>query len=539
MHWHTMKKGWSLALVLVLSLAFVIAGCSDDDDDAAGPAGGEGTIAVTMTDAPFPFDMVSEANVTINKVEVRHASMDDEEEGAFIVINEDTHNLNLLDLQNGVTAALGDTLVPTGSYDLVRLYVQDASVTLTNGTTYDVNVPSGASSGLKVFLSPALSVNADVTNEILIDFDVSKSFVALGNLDAVTGITGFNFKPVLRAVNRTETGAISGTVTDSTGASVEDAAIQISNQDSILTSSATDANGDYTVIGLPAGDYTVTAVKDTLQASSSATVTANSTTTVDLTLGPAPSGTMTLSMTDAPFHFDVLAEANVTIDSIEARFAGEDTAEMEDPFVTVYRGGETFNLLELQNGVDTTLAELEVRAGEYNQLRLYVSDASVIDTAGNTYNLTVPSGAASGLKINIWPYLTVDVDGAAEVLLDMDVSKSFVMRGNWNNLQGFNFKPVIRATNRAETGTLTGTVTDTSGAAIVNAHISVATADSVITSSATDSSGSYTILGLLAGDYDVTAGANGYQDSTVTDVSISAGAQTTADFELNETETMQ
>ena len=57
-------------------------------------------------------------------------------------------------------------------------------------------------------------VDGGLTSELLLDFDLSKSFVMRGNLDKPSGIIGFIFKPVIKAVNNTTAGRLEGLVTD-------------------------------------------------------------------------------------------------------------------------------------------------------------------------------------------------------------------------------------------------------------------------------------------------------------------------------------
>ena len=59
-----------LTIFTILTFAFIVAlglnGCSTSEDDM-------GTLSVLLTDAPFPTDLVDEANVTIIKLEAREA----------------------------------------------------------------------------------------------------------------------------------------------------------------------------------------------------------------------------------------------------------------------------------------------------------------------------------------------------------------------------------------------------------------------------------------------------------------------------------
>ena len=74
-------------------LALGLAACNAEESTETG------SLTVTMTDSPFPSNLVDSANVTINKIEIRRINNDDSE---FLTLSEDTIKLNLLDLQNGV-----------------------------------------------------------------------------------------------------------------------------------------------------------------------------------------------------------------------------------------------------------------------------------------------------------------------------------------------------------------------------------------------------------------------------------------------------
>src|SRR5690606_908483 len=208
---------WTLSLV---SLAFI--GCSEDDSNGNGEPMGRMTIQ--LTDAPFPFDLVAEANVTIFKVDARlqdGIAGDSVEVGSrFVILMEEEVPVNLLELSNGVTQELVDLDVPVGTYDLIRVYVQGVNVVLTDGRSFDLEVPSGQQTGIKIFIDPGLTVAGGISSDLLLDFDVSRSFVANGNLDNVAGITGFNFKPVIKASNLSTAGTLSGTVSQMDGETV-------------------------------------------------------------------------------------------------------------------------------------------------------------------------------------------------------------------------------------------------------------------------------------------------------------------------------
>ncbi|HCX21549.1 MAG TPA: hypothetical protein DHN29_06515 [Cytophagales bacterium] len=244
-------KSISIKLViLALLFTWFMTSCSENGEEESQ----YGTLSLRLTDAPFPTDEVLEANVTISKIEIRGKG--EETKGSpFTTLSDEVSSYNLLDLTNGVTASLLSLEIPVGSYDLIRVYVSEASVVLNDGTTYDLFVPSGSSSGIKVFVSPSIDVAGGLTTDLLLDFDVAQSFVPQGN--STDGYNGFIFKPVIKGTNISTTGRLVGTVLDSLESPAIGAQITVYAGDTINTNSFTDDNGAYEVLGLEAGSYDV------------------------------------------------------------------------------------------------------------------------------------------------------------------------------------------------------------------------------------------------------------------------------------------
>lgn len=214
------------------------------------------TLKVKMTDAPFPFEFVAEANVTIDKIELK--TMNEEEE--FILLSEEEMSFNLLDLTNGITTVLVDMEIPTGSYDQIRMRVSASSVLLTDDRIFDLKIPSGEQSGLKVKFPSTLEIAEGEDSELLLDFDVSRSFKAQGNVKNISSIKGFIFTPVIKATQPKETGELTGQVTDiSSSLAIEGVQLSVFAADTLNTSTFTDSDGNYTVIGLLPGTYSVAA----------------------------------------------------------------------------------------------------------------------------------------------------------------------------------------------------------------------------------------------------------------------------------------
>lgn len=256
-----MKTKFFLPLFIISFI--VLLACSDDLNDDPNT----GRISVYLTDAPFPYDLISEANVTIFKIDARQKGneMEDDEnnkEGGnpFIVLMEEEREVNLIDLTNGNTEMLVDIDIPVGSYDLVRIYVKGVNVVLNDGSTFDLKVPGGEQTGIKVFIKPSLRVSGEISSDLLLDFDVSRSFIPKGNSKSLAGINGFNFKPVIKASNISFAGTLTGLVSttqDEEVIGLEGATVSVFAADTLNTTTFTDETGNYMILGLLEGSYDV------------------------------------------------------------------------------------------------------------------------------------------------------------------------------------------------------------------------------------------------------------------------------------------
>lgn len=83
------------------------------------------------------------------------------------------------------------------------------------------------------------------------------------------------------------------------------------------------------------------------------------------------------------------------------------------------------------------------------------------------------------------------------------------------------------------TGTIVGTVVDSTGALIAGAQISITEADTGVTSrTATSSSGSFAVASLKPGNYRVTAAAPGFETTTASNVVLAVGSEARVDVKL-------
>jgi len=150
-------------------------------------------------------------------------------------------------------------------------------------------------------------------------------------------------------------------------------------------------------------------------------------------------GTNTTQM--GPPSVGELESAIVTIDEV-AVVPVEDTSDTTDVGVRAL-SNENFevDLVDLQAGLDTSLAEFEVEAGTYGQIRLITAEEVALTfNDGSTGSVMIASGQETGLKIDKFDPFTIDsADDRINVTLNWDVNES--LKGNGNVIT-----PVIDAT---------------------------------------------------------------------------------------------
>ncbi len=98
--------------------------------------------------------------------------------GTWLTVVADPFTVDLLTLQDGVSAALGAAELPPGTYDQLRLIVSEAAVVV-DGETHTLTIPSGAQTGIKLNLDQELGAGEDY--ELMLDFDAHESVRQTGN----------------------------------------------------------------------------------------------------------------------------------------------------------------------------------------------------------------------------------------------------------------------------------------------------------------------------------------------------------------------
>ena len=258
----------TLRLFAAIALGtFGVAACSDSSGT------GSGLLTVRLTDAPFPFSNVASVDVFVVRVDARTAeptdaqASDESNHEGWTTVATPNALINLLDLRNGTTTNLGAATLATGTYNGFRLIIDpsQSSITLKDGTHPAIQFPSAGQSGIKIKLDEPIELTED-GSVMTLDFDIGRSFVMRGNSAA----SGFNFRPVIRAVAQDITGSVTGSVhaTSATGAVVPGATVEVLTAGSLLNdadpahivrSTSTDANGNFRIAFLLPGTYVLRA----------------------------------------------------------------------------------------------------------------------------------------------------------------------------------------------------------------------------------------------------------------------------------------
>ncbi len=183
----------------------------------------------------------------------------------------------------------------------------------------------------------------------------------------------------------------------------------------------------------------------------------------------ATTGFLSLAVSDGPIHEAV--KVCVEFNEIELKSGSETTIIELDP-------PQKVNLLDYQGAnAAPLLMDYEVPAGDYQWMRLGVNaergsnggvgdsdptNPTVCDGEASylvmnemsTYNLYIPSGANTGLKLVSG--FTVPANGSPDFTAEWDLMKS--IRAPGGLAPDVLMKPVIRLVNNVDVGTLTGDV---------------------------------------------------------------------------------
>ena len=187
-----------LGTLLALTAALAAMACGSEATAGVGPTDG-GTLLVQLTDAPFALDSLKSVDLYVVRIDGKQAEADsadadshtddaNDDHGGWTTLAEPKAKIDLLALRDGKVANLGQKTLTAGAWRSFRLILdsKQSSVTLKDGTVLTstsnpgVKFPSADRSGIKIQLDKPVTLGKDSTKTLVVDFDLSKSFVMRG-----------------------------------------------------------------------------------------------------------------------------------------------------------------------------------------------------------------------------------------------------------------------------------------------------------------------------------------------------------------------
>lgn len=225
-----MKK---VILMMCLAAGAATIYSCDDDDSTAG--NGDYTYKVRMTDAPGPYSAV---NVDIQSVTVVDG------DGNTVALDAETGVHNLLELSNGADMLLASYNLEDDQVSQIKIGLGTNNSVVVDGVSRPLTFSSSDGAGLTLNVNQTLSANSN--NEILIDFDANASV-------RETGTNTYKIVPVIRTIDASAQGSISGDTNNTSLAIVTATSTTLQQYSTSINSS-----GNFKLRGLPPGSYTVT-----------------------------------------------------------------------------------------------------------------------------------------------------------------------------------------------------------------------------------------------------------------------------------------
>lgn len=212
----------------IMLFGFVMTGCSKSTTRST-------PYEIRMTDGPGPYNAVY---IDLQGIEITGDG------GKTVVLNINRGIYNLLNFSNGVDTLISSGNLEIASVEQIRLILGANNSVVVNNVSYPLSTPSADQSGLK--LQVHSTFQAGIQYSILLDFDANASIVQQGN-------GSYSLKPVIRTIEKAITGTIKGSITPIGALAV----VTVTSNTNLTYSSNVNSVGNFMVMGLMPGIYTV------------------------------------------------------------------------------------------------------------------------------------------------------------------------------------------------------------------------------------------------------------------------------------------
>lgn len=139
--------------------------------------------------------------------------------------------------------------------------------------------------------------------------------------------------------------------------------------------------------------------------------------------------TLNVRLTDAPADYQ---EVNIDLQKVYVKLSGDSAS-----WVELHAVAGMYNLLSLQNGIDTLIGTQTLPSDVVKEIRLVLGTDNNIKVNGKVYPLLIPSGSESGLKIKLNKKLQASIE---TLVIDFDAALSIHEEGTAN----YKLRPVLR-----------------------------------------------------------------------------------------------
>lgn len=318
-------------------------------------------------------------------------------------------------------------------------------------------------------------------------------------------------------------GNVTGKVMDSSNNAISGASVSFGGG-----STTTDATGTYNFTNLPAGTIQLVASASGFQSvTQNVTITGGNTTTANFSLAMAPPspGTVTGKVTNI--------STGGAISGATVKWNGTTATTNSSGVYTLNNvAGGSQTIAATATGYLALSSTVNISGGT-STLNFQLSTAGILDVKVVSSTGTAVSGAPVNVSGGVIPTTLTGTTNASGMystswipIGSYTVSSGSVTESATVNTGQTTTITLTQPSGGPQTGTIAGTVTDSSGVALSGASVSAGTI-----SATTQANGSYTLANVSAGSVTVTASMAGFQTATQ-NVMVTAGATTSANFAL-------